>query len=84
MDTQQSVIEPLYSFQEISALWKVSIEQVRKLFVKRRGVINVGAGTLRPAWRVPASLALDVMVERGYTREAATRALAQASPMARD
>jgi len=70
-----SAIEPLFSFQQISAAWHASEDHVRKLFRARRGLVNIAVQGKKPVWRIPASLVLEVMVERGYTREAADRLL---------
>jgi len=58
-------LEPLFSYQELSSVFNVSIEQVRKILANRKGIINVGSGKIRPAWRVPRSLVLEVLAERG-------------------
>lgn len=62
-------VEPLYSVQQVAQLWHVGMEQVRKIFRGRAGVINIGSRQ-KPSWRIPASLVLQVMVERGYSQDA--------------
>ena len=63
--------EQLFTFKEIARLWRIGPGLVRKTFKDRIGVLNVASGLKRPAYRVPASLLLEVMLERGYTREQA-------------
>ncbi|HEY6290350.1 MAG TPA: hypothetical protein VI455_02160 [Terriglobia bacterium] len=72
-------IEPLFSFQQLAQVWSVGHGQVRKIFRGRTGMINLGGGTAKATWRVPRSLVLAIMIERGYTREQAERALAAAA-----
>lgn len=75
MTNAGNTLETLYTVQQIASLWNVSVDQVRKVFRGRRGIINVSTGPGKPAWRIPASLVLQVMLERGYDEEAAVQTL---------
>ena len=63
--------EHMYSFSEICSIFNISRNLAGRLFRNRPGVMNMATGVGRPAYRVPASVLVDVMVERGYTREMA-------------
>lgn len=67
--------EALYTFKEIAGLWRCGQALVRKHFRGCPGVMNVATGETRPAYRVPASVVLDVMLKLGYTREQAEAVL---------
>jgi hypothetical protein len=71
-------IEQLFTFKDISARWHISPGLTRKLFRARPGVLNM-ATPERPAYRVPASVVLEVLLERGYTREQAEAMLHRAA-----
>lgn len=62
--------EQLYKFKEIAEAWHISPGLASQIFKNRPGIINVGKPN-RPSYRVPASLVIEVMVERGYPREQA-------------
>jgi hypothetical protein len=57
-------VERLYSFGQIADLWQVSRDHVRKVFLGRRGIINVGMQG-KASWRVPASVLKEEMLARG-------------------
>jgi len=58
----------MYTLREIAGLWRISFEQARRLFAGR--AVNVaGPNSRRPSWRVPVSVARQVMTERGYKEE---------------
>jgi len=63
-------LEQLYTFKEIARLWRISPGLARKIFKDRSGVLNMSSPE-RPAYRVPASILFEVLLERGYTREQA-------------
>ena len=73
------VIEPMYSIKEISALWHIGIPKIRKLFRGRPGVLNLSGNPAKPVWRIPVTLVVEVMLERGYTAEQAERILQAAA-----
>lgn len=73
-----SVVEQLYTVQQVAALWGATPYLVRKAFRGRAGVLTLGDKAGKPTWRIPASLVLDVMIEKGYTAEQAEKALARA------
>ena len=64
----------MYSVQQISRRWNVATDLVRRAFRGRAGIVNI-SGSGRPSWRIPASLLLAVMVERGYDRARAEEIL---------
>ena len=68
-------LEPMYSIQEISRRWHVHPDSVRKAFRGRAGVVNISTSPGKPAWRVPASLLLEVLVEHGYDPQRAQEML---------
>lgn len=67
--------EHMHSFREICSIFNISRNLAGNLFRGRQGVINMATGVGRPAYRVPTSTVIDVMVERGYTREEALNLL---------
>lgn len=67
-------VETMYSFQQVARLWQISAVQARKIFRDRDGIVNIGNAT-KPSFRIPASLVMQVMIERGYNRDAAERVL---------
>ena len=78
-----ALVEPLYSIGQVAQLWQVSEGVVRKVFRDRAGVVDLtiepgerrnGRGG-RHSIRIPGSLVLAVMVERGYSRGQADRLL---------
>ena len=73
---QQSV-ERMYSFTEICSIFNISRNLAGNLFRGRPGVLNMATGVGRPAFRVPTSTLVEVMIERGYTRERALELLGQ-------
>lgn len=64
----------MYSVQQLARVWGVHSATVRKWLRGSDGIVRM-SGTGRGKWRIPASLALSVMVERGYSREAAAKLL---------
>jgi hypothetical protein len=78
----QDQLERLYTFREIGKLWHISTQLANKIFRDRVGIINL-AGPNRPAYRVPLSIVIEVLRERGYTKEqvdAAFRAAIRLTP----
>jgi len=69
----------MYSIKEISALWHIGIPKIRKLFRGRPGVLNLSGNPAKPVWRIPVTLVVEVMLERGYTAEQAERILQAAA-----
>lgn len=67
-------VEKFYSIRELGRLWNLNAALVRRKFEGRPGVMKMGTDR-RSAWRVPASLVLEVMVESGYSLEQAARIL---------
>lgn len=67
--------EHMHSLREICSLFNISRNLAGNLFRGRAGVINMATGVGRPAYRVPTSVLVEVMMERGYTREGAMKLL---------
>lgn len=65
-------IEPMFTIPQIARVWRVSTDKARELFLGRAGVINVGTAQ-RKLWRVPMSVLLAVIEERGSTPEQAEK-----------
>jgi hypothetical protein len=65
----------MYTVKQLASLWHVGTPKIRKLFRGRQGVVNLSGNPGRPVWRIPLSVAVDAMVESGYTYERATRIL---------
>lgn len=63
--------ERMHKFAEICSLFNISRNLAGALFRDRPGVMNMATGVGRPAYRVPTSVLIEVMMERGYTREQA-------------
>ena len=61
----------MYKLAEICSLFNISRNLAGQLFRNRPGVMNMATGVGRPAYRVPTSVLIDVMQERGYTRDQA-------------
>ena len=59
---------------EVARTWRVSPDKIRELFLGRDGMVNVGTPR-RNLWRIPMSILLTVMLERGYSRDQADRML---------
>jgi hypothetical protein len=59
-------VERLYSFGQIADLWQVSRDHVRKVFLHRPGIVNIGMLQGKASWRVPASVLKEEMAARGY------------------
>jgi len=74
MHMYPKVLEPLFSFSQTAGILGASKSSVRRLFHGRPGLINLSTGK-RATYRVPLSLLLEVMVERGYSREHADAAV---------
>ena len=74
---QQGSLEPLFTINRTAAILGVSKYSVRRLFCGRAGMVNLSTGA-RPTYRIPLSLLLEVMVERGYSREQADAAVRRA------
>jgi hypothetical protein len=69
-------IEQLYRLREIARFWHISPGVIRRIFKNRPGIVNVSSpGGNRPSFRVPASVVIEVMVERGYSLEQAAAIL---------
>jgi hypothetical protein len=58
-------VEPLYTVQQVAELCHVPVSTVRKLFRGRAGIVTL-TGPGKPAWRIPLSLVMAVLVENGY------------------
>jgi DNA-binding LacI/PurR family transcriptional regulator len=69
-------MERFYTIKDIARLWGVAPGLARKAFNGREGVMRMG-DSIRSSWRVPASLLLEVMCERGYRPEQAAKVLWQ-------
>jgi hypothetical protein len=63
----------MYSVRSLARLWQVSPRQIRNLFRDREGIVNIALSQERQAWRIPASLAIEVATERGYLQPDGTR-----------
>jgi len=57
----------MYTVKQLARLWQVSDDQIRRIFRGREGVVNLSGNPGKPTWRIPASLAMEVAIERGYT-----------------
>lgn len=67
---QMDSLERLYTLREIAKLWHIGPALVGRIFKDRAGVLNLSTPD-RPSYRIPGSLVLEVMLERGYTHEQA-------------
>lgn len=67
-------IEPCFTVQQVARLWQCSHALVREAFRDRHGVMRLGLRG-RPCWRIPLSVVIEVMVERGYAPSEAYRIL---------
>jgi hypothetical protein len=70
MRNAPKILEPLFSFRQVAEVLGTSPGSARQLFIHCPGLVNLSSGK-RPTYRVPLSLLLEVMVERGYSREQA-------------
>ena len=60
--------EKFYTAGEVAKIWRVSTAKVLAEFRRRPGVFRTGPGA-RPHLRIPESLVLQVMKERGYVAD---------------
>lgn len=58
--------ERLYSFRQIGAMFGVGRTVVRRLFIGRDGVLNLGEKGKKATYRVPESILAEVMETHGY------------------
>ena len=73
----REITEHMHSLREICSIFNISRNLAGNLFRGRRGVMNMATGVGRPAYRVPTSVVISVMIERGYTREEALSLLSR-------
>ena len=71
MQQVPKAFEPVYTTVQVAEILNTTTFSVRRLFKARPGLINLSASKGRATYRVPLSTLIEVMIERGYTREQA-------------
>ena len=61
------ISERLYLVGEVCLLFRISTNSAGRLLRGRPGVLNVSTGPGRPSYRIPGSVVINLLVERGFT-----------------